>query len=137
MLLCVAFIVALPIVAKAEELTDETHIYYDTEQGRFVNNLDEYMLQLNDGMIAPYAPTVEEYDSAISLYGTVSDPSKKCSNIFGHKWGYWGNWVELETIHHHPNGPCVLKMERVRKCERTYCGATQIESDGVFVTSCH
>ena len=32
---------------KAEELTDD----------RFVNNLDEYMLQLNDGMIAPYAPT--------------------------------------------------------------------------------
>lgn len=59
---------------KAEELTDD----------RFVNNLDEYMLQLNDGMIAPYAPTVEEYESAISLYGTVSDPSKKCSNIFGH-----------------------------------------------------
>lgn len=62
---------------KAEELTDD----------RFVNNLDEYMLQLNDGMIAPYAPTVEEYESAISLYGTVSNPSKKCSNIFGHKWG--------------------------------------------------
>ena len=59
---------------KAEELTDD----------RFVNNLDEYMLQLNDGMIAPYAPTVEEYGAAISLYGTVSDPSKKCSNIFGH-----------------------------------------------------
>ena len=32
-------------------LTDETHMYYDTEQGRFVNNLEEYMSQLNDGVI--------------------------------------------------------------------------------------
>ena len=118
-------------------LTDETHIYYDTEQGRFVNNLDEYMLQLNNGMIKPYASTVEEHESAISLYSTISDPSKKCSNIFGHKWGYWSNWVETETIHHHPDGLCVLRMVRIRKCERTYCGATQTETDGVFITSCH
>lgn len=136
MLFCAAFIVASPIRVNAEELTDETPIYYDTEQGRFINSLDEYLSQLNAGTITPYAPTIEVNESDISLYGTVSDPSKKCSNIFGHKWGYWGNWIELDTVHHHPNGPCVLKMERVRTCERTYCGATQTESDGVFVTSC-
>lgn len=137
MLLCAAFIVASPILGKAEELTDEEPIYYDTEQGRFVNDLDEYLLLLNDGMITPYAPTIEEHESEISLYdGMISDPSKSCSNIFGHKWGDWGNWEEYATIHR-PSGPCYIMLKRWRYCERTYCGANQTESDGVIITFCH
>ena len=135
-LFCAAFIIASPIAVNAEELTNESSVYYDTEEGRFVNNLDEYMLQLNNGMITPYAPTIEEYGPGISLYGTVSGPSKKCSNIFGHKWGDWLDWQEVTTIHR-PKGPCNLYMERVRFCERTYCGAKQTESDSLFVTNCH
>mgnify|MGYP001133772915 CR=1 FL=1 len=135
-LFCAVFIITSPIAVNAEELTNEASVYYDTEEGRFVNNLDEYLLQLNNGMITPYAPTIEEYGPGISLYGTVSEPSKKCSNIFGHKWGDWGSWQEVNVVHR-PNGPCILCMERTRFCERTHCGAKQIESDLLHVTNCH
>lgn len=109
-LFCAVFIITSPIAVNAEELTNEASVYYDTEEGRFVNNLDEYLLQLNNGMITPYAPTIEEYGPGISLYGTVSEPSKKCSNIFGHKWGDWGSWQEVNVVHR-PNGPCNLYGE--------------------------
>ena len=135
-LFCAVFIITSPIAVNAEELTNEASVYYDTEEGRFVNNLDEYLLQLNNGMITPYAPTIEEYGPGISLYGTVSEPSKKCSNIFGHKWGDWGSWQEVNVVHR-PNGPCILCMERTRFCERTHCGAKQIESDLLHVTNYH
>lgn len=137
MLLCAAFIVASPIGVKAEELTDEEPVYYDTEEGRFVNDLDEYLSQLNAGMIAPYASTLEEHESEISLYdGIISDPSKDCSNIFGHKWGDWTSWEEI-SITHRASGPCVLVIKRWRYCERTHCGASQSETDTMFITSCH
>ena len=137
MLFCVALVSTSLIGVKAEELTDEAPVYYDTEQGRVVNNLDEYMSQLNDGIITPYAPIIEEHGSGISLYdGTISEPSKKCSNIFGHKWGEWDHWEEVGTVHR-PSGPCFLTLRRTRYCERTHCGATQTETDGVVITSCH
>nr|WP_300837089.1 hypothetical protein [uncultured Acetatifactor sp.] len=50
-LLCAIFIVVSPMEVKAESLTEQRPVYYDTEQGRFVNNLEEYMSQLNDGVI--------------------------------------------------------------------------------------
>ena len=136
MLLCTVFIVESHIKVNAEELTEETQVYYDTEQGRVVIDLNEYLLQLNDGMITPYAPTIEEYDFENSLY-TLSEPSKKCSNIFGHKWGEWGHWEEALVIHNRPSGPCLLYMQRKHKCERTFCGATQTETDSVFISTCH
>lgn len=137
MLLCAAFIVSSPIGVKAEECSDEEPIYYDTEEGRFVNDLDEYLSQLNDGLITSYAPTLEEHESEISLYdGIISDPSKDCSNIFGHKWGDWTNWEEVTTVHK-TSGPCYVMIRRWRYCERTYCGAYQTETDGFYITSCH
>ncbi len=137
MLLCVAFIVALPVGVKAKEITDEEPIYYDTEQGRFVNDLDEYLSQLNAGVITPYAPTIEEHEPEITLHdGIISDPSKECSNIFGHKWGDWTNWEEYKTVHR-PSGPCALMIKRWRYCERTHCGASQTETDVLHITSCH
>lgn len=136
MLLCAVFIVASPIGVKAEECSDEEPIYYDTKEGRFVNDLDEYLLQLNDGLITPYAPTLEEHESEISLFGIISDPSKSCSNIFGHKWGDWTHWEEVTTVHKF-SGPCYIVMRRWRYCERTHCGASQTETDGVYTTSCH
>lgn len=137
MLLCAVFIVALPIEVKAEECSGEASTYYDTEEGRFVNNLDEYLSQLNDGLITPYAPTLEEHESEISLYdGIISEPSKSCSNIFGHKWGDWLSWEEVTTVHN-SSGPCFVMLKRWRYCERTYCGASQTETDGVYITSCH
>lgn len=90
MLLCAAFIVVPPIQVMAEELTDEEPIYYDTEEGRFVNDIDEYLSQLNDGVITSYAPILEDHESETAPYGAVSPPSKDCSNIFGHSWGGLG-----------------------------------------------
>lgn len=137
MLLCAAFIVATPFGVNAEELTGEEPIYYDTEDGRFVNDLDEYLSQLNDGRITPYASTLEEHESEISLHDSIiSDPSKDCSNIFGHKWGAWDDWKEISSSHR-PSGPCMIVMQRWRSCERTHCGASQSETDTIFVTSCH
>lgn len=137
MLLCVAFIVAFSVRVTAEEFTDEAPIYYDTEQGRFVNDLEEYLSQLNTGMITPYAPTIVEYGTGGALYySIISDPSKNCSNIFGHKWGQWGNWEEVGTVHR-TSGPCYLMIRRWRYCNRTYCGAKQSETDGVIITFCH
>lgn len=94
MLLCVVFIVESHIEVIAEEPAEEAPVYYDTEQGRVVIDLNEYLLQLNDGMITPYDPTIEEHGCDSSLY-ILSDPSKKCSNIFGHKWGEWGHGRKL------------------------------------------
>lgn len=134
-LLCAIFIVVSPMEVKAESLTEQRPVYYDTEQGRFVNNLEEYMSQLNDGVITPYAPTLEEYESEISLYN-VLEPSKKCSNIFGHKWGDWCNWEQTGTVHR-SSGPCILYMYRMRYCQRTFCGASQKETDAIIITFCH
>lgn len=136
-LLCATFFIASPIRVKAEELANEEPIYYDTEQGRYVNDLDEYLSQLNDGVITPYAPTIEEHESEISLYdGMISDPSKECSNIFGHKWGDWTNYEEYATTHR-PSGPCFVTLKRYRYCQRTFCGASQTETSGAIITSCH
>jgi hypothetical protein len=66
----------------------------------------------------------------------VSDPSKECSNIFGHKWGDWTNWEEYATTHR-PNGPCFITLKRYRYCQRTFCGADQTETSGVIITFCH
>lgn len=84
LMLCAAFIVATPARLKAEELHDEELVYYDTEQGRFVNDIDKYLAQLNDGMITPYDSTITDYDSETTPLD-LSEPSEKCSNIFGNR----------------------------------------------------
>lgn len=58
LILCVSFIVSLPAEVKAEELTNDDLVYYDTEEGRFVNNIDEYLAQLNAAMISPFNSTI-------------------------------------------------------------------------------
>lgn len=137
MLLCAVLVVLSNIKVEAEELTDEDPVYYDTEQGRFINDLDEYLSQLNEGMITPYAPTIEKHEGEISVYRSIiSEPSKKCSNIFGHKWGNWTSWEEYVTTHR-TSGPCILMIKRWRYCERTFCGASQTETDALYITSCH
>lgn len=103
---------------------------------KYVDDIDEYLTQLNKGLIIPTDTIITTYDSAITPYGVVSDPSKGCSNIFGHKWGSWGSWTQINMIHR-PSGPCTSVIKRYRYCERTYCGAYQTETDSVFVTSCH
>lgn len=109
-------------------------MYYDTEEGRFVNDIDDYLLQLNNGMITPFDSTITNYESNITPLD-LSDPSEKCSNIFGHKWGDWGSWEEVSRVHF-PKPPCIVNMERWHFCTRTHCSAYQIETDTVWVDVC-
>lgn len=135
LILCVSFIVSLPAEVKAEELTNDDLVYYDTEEGRFVNNIDEYLAQLNAAMISPFNSTITNYKSdAVSF--AISEPSKKCSNIFGHKWGNWTAWEEINR-YHYSTGTCLVLMERWHYCSRTHCGASQKETDAVWISCTH
>lgn len=130
MILCAVYVLSLPVVVKAEE-----PVYYDTEQGRFVNDLDSYLVQLNSGTIEPFDSKVTNYESDVTPFD-LSDPSEKCSNILGHKWGGWGDWSEVSRIHY-PKPPCIANMERWRFCTRKNCNAHQIETDAVWVQICN
>ena len=134
-LLSLAFIIATPAKVNAEGYSNEESVYYDTEQGRFVNDIDDYLVQLNAEMITPYNPTITNHRGTIMPF-SLSEPSKKCSNIFGHKCGSWTSWDEVDR-YHYTTGRCLVKMERWRYCSRTYCGASQTETDYVWVTCNH
>ena len=108
--------------------------FYDTEYGRVVTDLDEYMRLLNSEIVKPYEQNRYLHDSGFMLMG-VEEPSKKCSNIFGHKWGPWGSWYE-SYIAHSSTQYCVLHMYRTRLCTRTHCGAYQDETDVILLTNC-
>lgn len=135
LILCAVCMLVLPsTVVRAEEPTNEESVYYDTEQGRFVQDLDDYLTKLNSGLITPYDSTITNYESDLAPFD-ISDPSESCSNIFGHKWGDWGNWEEVSRVHF-PKPPCAVNMERWRFCTRTHCNAHQIETDIVWVNVC-
>lgn len=110
-------------------------MYYDTEQGRFVNDIDDYLEQLNNGVISPFDPTITYYENSITPFD-ISEPSQKCSNIFGHKWDDWGSWSEVSR-YHYPKPPCIVVMQRRHYCTRTFCSAYQIETDTVWVACTH
>lgn len=132
--MCMVFVISLPIMARAEESGVEEPVYYDTEQGRVVNDIDEYLTQLNNGTIAPFDSTITNFESNIAPID-VSEPSEKCSNVFGHKWDGWGNWKEVSRVHF-PTPPCNVTMQRYRYCTRTHCNAYQIETDSVWISEC-
>ncbi len=135
LMLCVAFIGIPPALVNAEELASEEPVYYDTEQGRFVNDIDVYLKQLNEGMITPFDSTIADYESEATPLD-LHDPTDSCSNIFGHKWSEWGNWEEVSIVHF-PKPPCAANMERWRYCTRTHCSALQKETDVVWINSCN
>lgn len=140
LLLCLAFIIAIPTKVNAEEHSNEGSLYYDTEQGRFVNEIDEYLAQLNAEMITPYNSTITNHAAidhgSMIMPLSLSEPSKKCSNISGHKWGSWDCWEEV-TRYHFTTGKCMVVMERWHYCSRTHCGASQTERDCVWVNCTH
>lgn len=137
LILCAVMMINLSIIGvKAEELPDKGEIYQDTEQGRFVSDFDEYMAQLNAGIITPYDPVITGGNSGVATFD-LSEPSKKCSNIFGHKWDdNWTAWQEVSR-HHYSGRSCLVVMERWHYCKRTHCGASQKETDYVWVTCNH
>lgn len=134
-MLCIISFIGFPISTKADEKNiNEEEVYYDTEQARFVYDMDDYLTQLNNGTILPFNPTQKTYESDIALY-ELHEPSQKCSNIFGHKWDSWGSWKEVSRVHS-PQTTCFANIERYRFCTRTHCSAYQIETDIVWLSTC-
>lgn len=121
---------------------EDIPIYNDIGQHRYVNNMDEYLVQLNEGLIAPFNPTTNILESTIESngYTTVSPmswPWTDCSNILGHDWSDWTPWTEFRRDHSCSGGYCYARMERFHYCQRTYCGAKERETDTVFVLCNH
>ena len=113
--------------------------FCDTKEGRIVEDMDTYLLQLNKGTILPYDPVIIEYnerdDDKGQTRGVISEPTHSCSNIFGHKWSDWGAWEEVIGARvHFPGAPyCMATIQRWRYCERTHCVALQKEMDYAWV----
>lgn len=118
----------------AQDLKNE--LYYDTEGERYVYDIDEYLRLLNSGQIEPHNVVIEETSLGIDLQGILSDPSSKCSNIFGHKWGNWSSWEIYKSFHSQNGGPCTKMIRRTHYCERTYCNAYQTETDTILDFEC-
>ena len=129
----VLFSVILSTKGAYAEETSTKASYYDNEDGRFVTNIDEYLEGLNLGLIQPFDSSVEERYPSQSR--EILEPTKKCSNIFGHKWSEWGVWRIVSTTHSN-TGICVSVIERERYCQRRLCGAWQTERDLVYNTNC-
>lgn len=114
-------------------ISNSTAVYaetgYEYDDLEVVEDIDKYLEGLNSGTIIPQNTRIETYET-ISLFGVVEDPSKSCSNIFGHSWGDWTHWEIVKTV---PTGDghSILIMERWHYCTRTYCGAKQREVDTV------
>ncbi len=128
LILCLVLAPSMVVYAKAGE-------YETTERFQYVDDIDEYLAQLNAGVTTPVNTTITTYESMIRPFGIISEPSKGCSNIFGHSWSSWGGWSEISRVHK-TSSPCISVIERWRYCTRTYCGASQKESDTVWITSC-
>lgn len=136
LIICLSVAPSMSVFAE-EEPKMEKHSYSDTDQIPYVDDIDEYLAQLNAGLITPSKNAViTTYESTITPFD-LSEPSKSCSNIFGHKWGDWSNWREYDKIHYPTLGRCLSKIERWHCCERTHCGATQTETDSAWVTCTH
>lgn len=135
--LCVVLAPSMTVFAEEGKSGTGEHVYDDTDQyHRYVDDIDEYLAQLNAGLITPMNTTITTYESTVTPFSIISDPSKSCSNVFGHSWDSWGSWSQLTTVHM-SGGKCFVEMERWRYCNRTYCGASQKETDGVWVTCNH
>lgn len=127
---CLLFTPSIAVSAKAEEC-----LYNNTEEFRYIDNIDEYLEQLNSGLITPTNTTITIYEPMATPFSIISEPSKSCSNIFGHSWGNWNSWYEISRVHN-ASTPCISVIERWRYCTRTHCGASQKETDTVWITSC-
>ena len=58
-------------------------------------------------------------------------PWTDCTNIFGHRWGTWSNWVRFGEVMHvrcgQANWACTAAIARVRTCTRTHCHGGDVE----------
>jgi hypothetical protein len=129
-----------PIAVSAEK---EEQVYIDIGQYRYVNDIDEYLTQLNAETIMPFNSSTTIVDSSTldfdgdQMVSPCSWPWTDCSNILGHDWGDWSLWEEYGERFHHPGGTCVAQIRRIRFCHRTYCEAYEIEEDHMWVACEH
>lgn len=94
-------------------------------------SIDEYVECLNNGTVEASNTRIITYEPKVKRDGLLEDPTKSCSNIFGHKWSDWDGWVVTRTFEN--GGHLMAVMERWRYCERTFCGAKQRELDFVQI----
>lgn len=118
---------------------EEVHI--DDGQDRYVDDIDEYLAQLNAGLISPLNTNhfMGEFTEVHTSVSPMAWPWTDCSNILGHDWGDWSAWKETARIHngHSGSGYCNAKVERFRVCQRTHCNSTDSEVDSIFVFCTH
>lgn len=137
--LCLVFVQAMVVFAEPGEAVNDVMC-----QRRIVNDIEEYIQQLNEGVITPLETTITTFDSVAEnedsalMFGTRSWPWTDCSNVLGHSWGTWGTWDEVGERVHFSNGPyCIAHMQRVRFCQRTHCNVYEVEDDEVWVKCCN
>ena len=135
LVLCSIFVSPLIVFAETTE-----HIHNDSCQHNYTDDIDNYLEQLNAGLIILTNTTITTFDneSIIMPFGDLSTPGK-CSNILGHSWGNWGSWSEVSRLHF-PNSSssnCMATIRRWHFCERTYCSASQSETDYTWVVCKH
>ena len=103
-------------------------VYTDEGQYRYVDDIDEYLTQLNAGFIAPLNTnhSMGEIAETHTSVSPMSWPWTDCSNILEHDWTGWSAWVETRRIHnrHKGEGYCNGYINRSRSCKRTYCSAS-------------
>ncbi len=112
---------------KVNAVEDEDVLLESSDDIVIVDDIDEYIEKLNAGIIAPVNSKIETYEPKMKRDAIVGDPSKSCSNIFGHKWGEWTSWEICDKIE--TKNITWVVIERWRFCERTHCGARQREWD--------
>ncbi|MDR2889049.1 MAG: hypothetical protein LBV33_04320 [Lachnospiraceae bacterium] len=135
LILCLVLVPSMTVFAGSGEEKAQGDLPGDNDQLRYVEDIDEYLEQLNAGLITPNNTTITTYESMIMPFGIISDPSESCSNIFGHSWGDWGLWNG--SVAYHSGNKCLMPVQRTRYCNRTYCKAYQTESDFVQVPCAH
>lgn len=92
-----------------------------------VESIDDLISKLNDGTIELQNSQITTFEPKFKRDGLVEEPTSKCSNILGHKWGEWGHWSAVRVFTNANITYCL--MERWRDCERTFCNARQREID--------
>lgn len=135
-------VICLVLLCSMTVFAEEEYVYDDESQFKYVEDIDEYLEQLNAGLVVPldttittFYPAVEGNEQCASV-SPMSWPWTDCSNILGHSWGSWGFWTETYRNHQPTAEYCLVLVQRKRHCQRTYCNATDIEKEVVAIKCC-
>jgi hypothetical protein len=103
----------------------------------FICDIDEYVALLNAGLVTPRNVTttyhlmqsveIDEFDLSDTDTSSSIASIPSCSNIFGHSWTAWSDWVSAPVFHRPGQQTCLTSISRFRHCTRTHCGIIVIE----------